>query len=76
MKTPTMLSRLFRRTPPVTTHTVDVAALQVQLHTAKCAHLAAARRISAFSLDHPELYQLYFTKAGDKRRKAVVCEAA
>jgi hypothetical protein len=50
--------------------------MQEDLRLAKSAHVAAARRISAFSLDHPELYQLYFTKAGDKRRKAVVSEAA
>lgn len=54
----------------------DVAKLQEDLRLARCAHLAAARRISTFGLEHPELHKLYFTRAGDKARKEQVHDAA
>lgn len=68
MRIPSLLA-LLRPPKAAQTPTVDVAKLQEELRLAKAAHLGAARRISAFGLAHPELYKLYFTKAGDKLRK-------
>ncbi|KII34897.1 hypothetical protein NL64_06475 [Pseudomonas fluorescens] len=65
------LNRFFTRTAKAepTPVVVDVDALQEKLRLAQSAHVASARRISAFALEHPDLYRLYFTKAGDKRRQ-------
>lgn len=54
----------------------DVAKLQEDLRLARCAHLAAARRISTFGQEQPELYRLYFTRAGEKVRKGQLHDAA
>lgn len=55
---------------------VDVDALKEKLRLAQSAHLASARRISTFAVEQPELYRLYFTKAGDKRRQEARHETA
>lgn len=47
----------------------EIAKLQQDLHITQCGHRAHARRIAVFGQEHPELFNRYFTKAGDKARK-------
>lgn len=63
---------------PVTEQQTEdtIEELREHLRLARCAHLAAARRISTFGQEQPELYKLYFTRAGDKARKEQVHDAA
>lgn len=47
----------------------EIAKLQQDLRITQCAHRAHSRRIAVFGQEQPELFNLYFTKAGDKARK-------
>lgn len=41
-----------------------------QMQSVKNAHSGVSRRVSRFQKDHPDLWRLYFTKAGDAEREA------
>ena len=41
-----------------------------QMQSVKNAHSGVSRRVSRFQKDHPELWRLDFTKAGDAEREA------
>lgn len=85
MKIKPFLKSLFTaRTPltevttPITEQQLEdtIAELHEHLRLARSAHLAAARRISTFGQEQPELYRLYFTRAGEKVRKGQLHDAA
>jgi len=44
--------------------------MHTQMQSTKSAYSGLARRVSRFQKDHPELWRLYFTKAGDAEREA------
>lgn len=79
MKLPKFLSDVFNPAPD------DMAAhaqltpfeeLEMKFSNARMAQAAGARRIAAFGRDYPELWQLYFTRAGESKRKRAANESA
>lgn len=47
-----------------------IAHMSAQATSRQHAHAGLSRRVSRLQQDHPEIWRLYFTKAGDEERNA------
>ena len=78
MKLPNFLTEIFNPAPDDETEPLQrtpLEELQLKFNHARVAQSAAMRRIAAFHRDHPELWQQYFTRAGESERKRAAHES-
>lgn len=70
----TALRKLFAATPEACPgcelRRKTLIHMHQQMQSVKSAHSGVSRRVSRFQKDHPELWRLYSTKAGDAEREA------